>query len=192
MVTWLCLPQGIPARSLPTGVKRHIAQKYGKSNRAQAASFAAYEALTRLYRRRIGDSYAQLPDIDYMSNGRPFFAAKEAACFRFSLTHTEGLSMAVLSDQGRVGIDAEYLTYERYDLHIRLAKSRFFAGEDMGDALDRHSQTREILTLWTKKEAIAKALDMPLRMVSTKPHGHDLHVQSGLLMGHTVFSLAFE
>ncbi len=189
---FLYLPHGHAAGLLPRGVERHIEDRYGQNQQARCASLTAYGALKRLYRQYVRNPRTPLPDIAYTSDGKPYFVDPQAAHLSFSLSHTKGISVAALSDQGRVGVDAEYLSHERHGLHMRLAHSRFFAEEQLHLADNFHMQTRQILTLWTKKEALAKALQMPLVQICTAAYAGDLHVQSGSLTADTVFSLVFE
>ena len=76
--------------------------------------------------------------------GRPYLP--DFQNLDFNITHTENVAFCVLSDEGRVGIDAEYLR-EMKDAP-KIAARFFSAGE----------RQMEFFTAWTRKEAYLKYL----------------------------------
>lgn len=70
----------------------------------------------------------------------------------FSLSHSGSFAAAAFSDK-TIGIDIE----SNRDVSKKLA-ARFFASSEISEAQD----TESIIKLWTRKEALAKAFDIPL------------------------------
>ena len=82
--------------------------------------------------------------------GRPFF--KESS-LDFSISHSRGIVAVALSDSGRVGIDIEAA---EIDAKKAAQISRRYFGRD------EEISPRELLRLWTEKEAVAKLYGIPL------------------------------
>lgn len=195
MVTVLWLPSDTAARPLQKNVENHIAQKYGKGKNGQA-SFAAYEALARLYddyNRLMHRPQSILPSIAYTDEGRPYFSD---CPLDFSLTHTEGVSMAVLTDQGAVGIDAERADIKRLKSMESLARRHFFYEENTfifhrQKNLSNEERIQRFLLLWTRKEAVFKATGLPLLQVNGFRLPPFLQMTYGFLPKETVFTVVF-
>jgi len=85
-------------------------------------------------------------------HGKPYFSEDGAPCF--SLSHAGGLAVAACSDEP-CGVDLEAF---REKLDTQALSKRFFSKEDQA-SLNSHG---DFLTLWTRKEAIAKCLGKPL------------------------------
>ncbi len=88
-------------------------------------------------------------EILYSSRGKPF---DKDGNIHFSLSHSGNFAAAAFSEN-KIGIDIE----SRRDVPEKLA-DRFFSPEEIRAAQDSAS----IIKLWTRKEAISKAFDIPL------------------------------
>ncbi len=195
MVTVLWLPSDTVARPFQKNVEDHIVGKYGKGKNGQA-SFAAYEALARLYddyNRLMHRPQSVLPRIAYTDEGRPYFSD---CPLHFSLTHTDGVSMAVLTDQGTVGIDVERADIKRLKSMESLARRRFFCEENTfifhrQKNLSNEDVIKRFLLLWTRKEAVFKATGVPLLRVNGFRLPPYLQMTYGFLPQETVFTVVF-
>ncbi len=143
--------------------------------------------------------------------GRPFFASADdpqgerqagaegtdktgAAATRgafpdFNLSHSGGFAAAVIGD-GRVGIDLQQVNP---NIDAAALGRRFFA-EDEADAIERAAaQARRVdlfFSLWTKKEAVGKALgDGLARTLAGLPTTHKVNAERRM-MGDKPFHLA--
>lgn len=190
MITVLFLPTDTPARPMQEAVMEHIAKKYGQNADAVKKSLAAYEALARLYDdfcRQRGKPCTSLPSVTYTEEGRPFFSD---CSLSFSLSHTEGMAAAVLSDGGRVGIDIERARPDKETLHRRLFEKKFFEEERRLWGADTFEDA--FLKIWTTKEAVAKATDQPILSVNTAKLPRGLALWQGKALSGATFSLAAE
>lgn len=159
MTEILILPVNTKVRCLPEEVLAHIDEKHGEK---KAESFAAYEALSQLSLLfHLSKSNRRLPLIKYERTGKPFFP--EFPSISFSLSHTEGMAAAIMSDQEEVGIDIEKIKLEKLPSYRMIAKSRFFEQEQKKVSASQNSELEEIksfLSIWTQKEAAAKVLQL--------------------------------
>ncbi len=99
--------------------------------------------------------------------GKPYFA--ELPYF-FSLSHSDGLSVAVLSDKP-IGIDLEWLSDNR-DV-LRLSK-RFFTLSEHDAVCSSQDAKKEFYSLWTKHEALAKISGDGLASICRDPLSSDV------------------
>ncbi len=76
--------------------------------------------------------------------GRPYLPDYPA--LDFNITHTKGIAFCVLSDEGRVGIDAEFIRDMKDSPRVA---ARFFSGGE---------RQMEFFTAWTRKESYLKYL----------------------------------
>lgn len=84
-------------------------------------------------------------------NGKPYF---ESSDIHFNISHSHGSVAVAVSDVGEIGIDIETTDVPR-DKALRLAK-RFFSESESSLCPDSFPR------LWTRKEAAAKLLGIPL------------------------------
>ena len=173
MTDILILPVNTAVRRLPEEVLAHISEKHGKH---REESFAAYEALFRLSLSfHFSKSNCRLPYIEYDQQGRPYFP--EFPSVSFSLSHTDGMAAAVMSDEEDVGIDIERICPEKLDSYRLIAQSRFFACEQQMILENRGSAWEEIksfLSIWTLKEAAAKVLQKPVLSLNSTAFSPDI------------------
>lgn len=98
--------------------------------------------------------------------GRPFLADQPRGRdeIDFNLTHSGGLALIALARTGRVGVDLEKI---RSDIdHASMAKRFLGPGEDaLIESLPEHAGRRAFYTRWTRREAYAKAADIPIPRV---------------------------
>lgn len=94
--------------------------------------------------------------------GRPEVTGPaDATRWRFSLTHTEGLTAVAITSTADIGLDAERFSSREHNIDIA---RRFFASSE-ADALGSLSpdrQRRAFFDYWTLKEAYIKALGVGL------------------------------
>ncbi len=129
-----------------------------------AASLALMRAL-----RELGISER---NCEYTENefGKPYF--KNHSELHFSLSHTNGLSIAVLSDTP-VGVDCERSSRE---ISPAVAK-RFFSFTEVV------AYQASLISLWTAKEAYSKCLGMPFAECAKKielPFFENKLIQNGI------------
>ena len=79
--------------------------------------------------------------------GKPFFPAPYSD-FRFNLSHTEGLALCALSDEGEVGVDIEVIKPRKEGL------PRYVMSEEEFAAFD--GTWEDFTRIWTLKEALVK------------------------------------
>lgn len=85
-------------------------------------------------------------DLLYAESGKPYLKNHPV---EFNITHTDGLVMIAVSDDGEVGVDAEYL-YRDNDAE-KIAEKYFFPQER-----EQIKTRKHFFTLWTKKESAIK------------------------------------
>ena len=171
----LILPANTAIRRLPEEVLLHIEEKHGKNS---AESFAAYEALSQLALSfHLSKSNRRLPFVHYGANGKPCFS--EYPQISFSLSHSDGMAAAVMSDSLDVGIDIERIHLRKLDSYRLIAKSRFFEGERKKLLENSSTELEEIkcfLSIWTQKEAVAKIIQKPPLSLDTSSFSSDFHI----------------
>ena len=113
-------------------------------------SLAARVLLDRLLESKSIPTSAEALQKDGL--GKPFLPIDN---IEISITHSEGLvAVALSAGEGKVGIDAE--PKDRYDREkqIKLAE-RFFSESERGQLFDENDP-RSFVSIWTRKEAVAK------------------------------------
>ena len=143
------------SEALPFG-KAEAERRQKLSPHAFRESVGAALALSELTARR---SYAPPLTVIRTAHGKPKF--EDGSLPSFNLSHTDGLSAAVLGDResGAVGIDVQIRKpIRRADAIV----SRFFSREEQArwKASDRSDEV--FFVLWTQKEAAAKLCGDPL------------------------------
>ena len=173
MTDILILPINTAVRRMPDEVLAHISEKHGEHCEE---SLAAYEALSRLSLSfHLSKSNRRLPFVKYSQQGKPFFP--DFPTVSFSLSHTDGMAAAVMSDEEDVGIDIERICPEKLDSYRLIAQSRFFACEQKAILENRGSKLEEIksfLSIWTLKEAAAKVLQLPILSLNSAAFSPDI------------------
>ena len=98
------------------------------------------------------------------SHGKPFLTGGP----EFNLSHCEDLALIAVAPAGRaVGVDAEKV---RSFQDMRSIEERYFSAEERGflAAAGPAERARRFLTLWTRREAAAKALGLDLQAALTR------------------------
>lgn len=94
----------------------------------------------------------------YSPRGRPMLAATDAAPLDFNLTHSAGVALLAVS-RSRVGVDVESLRRPPPDI-MGIATRYFSPTESTAlSHLPPVARWRAFVTAWTRKEAVAKAID---------------------------------
>ncbi len=103
--------------------------------------------------RLVGGLGLDAHEIKRDKNGRPYFNAPNAVSF--SLSHSEGLCIAAVTDKGdnRVGADIEVIRE-----HGRMSElaARFFTEREQKRLSAAEDRQNEFFKIWTQKEAAAK------------------------------------
>ena len=103
-----------------------------------------------------------LPPVGRSSRGKPCFPGREGRWF--SLSHSGGLALCALSDDGPVGVDVELVRPRRAGLPAYALSPGELARFD--------GSWRDFYRMWTLKESWCKREDAPLfppRRVETPP-----------------------
>ncbi len=97
----------------------------------------------------------------YGPHGKPILASHPAV--NFNLAHTRELAILAISRTHQVGVDIECInrTLDYDPLARRYFTAHEYANLQLMPAVDRQ---RAFLTVWTRKEAIAKALGLGLHL----------------------------
>ncbi|HOY65815.1 MAG TPA: 4'-phosphopantetheinyl transferase superfamily protein [Candidatus Ozemobacteraceae bacterium] len=121
--------------------------------------------------------------IDVEEGGRPRLRGPEPCLF--SVSHSRDCLVIAIADTGRLGVDVEH---SRPDTDIAAIVRRFFRPDEREawDHLDEGSRTAAFLRLWTRKEAILKALGLGLTGLDR------LSIDPGEALSHPVRWLAGE
>ena len=92
--------------------------------------------------------WAELPPMERGEKGKPFFPDHPAR--RFNLSHTGGVALCALSDEGEVGVDVDLVRPRRETLPAYVMSESELAAFDGSWA--------EFYRIWTLKEAYVKYL----------------------------------
>jgi len=97
----------------------------------------------------------------YSERGRPILAAPDMALLDFNLTHAGDVALLAIS-RGRVGVDVESLRRRPPD--VMAVASRYFSPGELTSltCLPPAARWRMFVTIWTRKEAVAKAIGVGL------------------------------
>ncbi|MBO5967732.1 MAG: 4'-phosphopantetheinyl transferase superfamily protein [Clostridia bacterium] len=132
---------------------------FGEAERARLVAIrngnAKRESLSALLALR---SLCALEDLTILrdENGKPRFSADGAP--QFSLSHAGGLAVAAICEQASIGVDLELA---RNTMNPAAVAARFFTEAEQKE----FSEQGDFFALWTKKEAKAKCLGVPLPSV---------------------------
>ena len=106
--------------------------------------------------------WSGLPEVVRSGRGKPLFARMN--CHWFSLSHSGGLALCALSDEGPVGVDIELVRPRREGFPAYVLSPAELARFD--------GSWEEFARLWTLKESWCKREDIPLyppRRLETPP-----------------------
>lgn len=154
-------PDGLAA--LLSAPERARAQRLAAPDRWVAAR----AALRLVLAERLGTAPARVA-FEEGPHGKPAVAG-----LRFNLSHSGATALIAVADEAEVGVDVERTNRRSHAIERTLT-----AGERAGlDGGDRHLQ---LLRIWCRKEALAKALGRglgwaPERFDTSRPEGHVLH-----------------
>jgi len=150
------LPPPLPDETERAGrfAKAELRDRYLQSHRALRAILSSVTGAA--------------PRIAVAANGKPWLP--DTPQWRFNLSHSRGLALAAVARDVEVGVDVEYLRAERdWEAIVERffpasAAAEFFAGaeEDRG---------RQFFRLWTRLEAMWKALGVGLQGASQEIEG---------------------
>ena len=96
-----------------------------------------------------------LNQLKYTEKGKPFFDDKVS----FSLGYTDGCTVLVLSKESKVGVDIEKIK----PIVIKDYKD-YFSAKEWEAILNAADQELQFYRLWTRKEALAKAIGLGMFM----------------------------
>lgn len=134
---------------------------FGIGDAASRARFATSRCvLRRLISVAAGGDPAQF-EIARQSNGRPYLRGYDQ--FELSVSHTGGIVVAGISTIGLIGVDIESNTRRVHS--VELAERACTPRERSALArLAPCERPRELIRLWTLKEAYTKAIGLGLRL----------------------------
>jgi len=178
---WRVPLQGTHDLTLLSAPERARHQRYVNPVAAQGFA-AARSALRRLLAARLGVDAGSLR-IEAGPQGKPFLPDHPAT--RFNVTHAGGLALIALCDACEVGIDLEWPA--SFATEGPLASIACNAAERRW--LDAHPRdaARALGRLWTRKEALLKALGTGL---VHEPARVDLSTQIEVSRGETTLDAA--
>ncbi|MHC0432324.1 4'-phosphopantetheinyl transferase family protein [Streptomyces sp. O3] len=104
-------------------------------------------------------------ELAYKPGGRPYLRGIDQ--LDVSLSHTEGLLVVGLSQAGRIGVDTEPASRRMLDLGTELRVCTPHELEAL-DQVPEDRRDRELVRLWTLKEAYSKAIGQGLRFHFTE------------------------
>jgi len=127
---------------------------------------------------------------DRDANGKPMLAGRHETSPSFSLTHTRGMVACAVAPAGvAVGVDVEC---NDPAVDVQRLAARFFADSEIATlaALGDRARRERFFDLWTLKEAVVKALGVPLMpslarvtfRIDERPNGRDIRF-AGPLVG---------
>ena len=140
--------------------------------RARAARFvkpdlhrrfvAARGRLRQLLAERLHATAAELR-FDYNAHGKPRLAGDLAGALEFNLSHSGEAAVAAFSSVGPVGVDIERI---RTCVDHRGLARRFFSDAEnrLLNDLSGDPQREAFFAIWTRKEAVIKALGVGLSL----------------------------
>ncbi len=97
------------------------------------------------------------------ANGKPCLAGAAARACHFNLSHSGGLALIALSRAAPVGVDLELVGGKEPDEGL-LASCLSAAERTQWPAIAPAARPRAFLDLWTRKEAMLKAVGIGLRV----------------------------
>jgi 4'-phosphopantetheinyl transferase len=168
------------------GIVAHYADTLDAAERERAARLrdpgpwtVARGALRELLGAQLGGAPADVR-LAAGPHGKPEVAGSP---LRFNISHSRSLAVIALADEFEVGVDVERLDRRSSAVLRTLTASESAALAAAGD--DRHV---ELLRVWCRKEALAKAIGgglgwEPLRFDTTAPGGFSL-VDVAVRPGH--------
>ncbi len=154
------MQDGIPAGSAilsPEELVRMQAFRFHEHRREYAT--------TRLLVRTALSSRRQTASADWRFRANPYGKPElDPACgLEFNLSNSPGLVVCLLAEGAAVGVDAE--PYGRAEQILKLAGEVFSAAEQLQlSNLETADRLERALSLWTLKEAYAKALGLGLSL----------------------------
>lgn len=151
--------------SLPFGESEKVRLNSIKNPIYKAESLAALIALGDIVQDLSSDLNVSRTD-----NNKPYFKNSN---LHFSLSHSEGLSVAVLGDTP-VGIDIEVLDTNR---DIEKTVNRFFNESEKAILQGSADRFITFYSIWTKKEALSKISGEGLSGISNQDSSHCLSHQ---------------
>ncbi|WP_129308642.1 4'-phosphopantetheinyl transferase superfamily protein [Streptomyces sp. L2] len=123
-----------------------------------------FAASRLLVRHAVGAALSVDPgsvELSYKPGGRPYI--RGCGQIELSLSHTRDLIVVALSGRGRIGVDTELS--DRRVRYAAVERSLCSPAERARLAhLDEAARNRELLRIWTLKEAYTKALGQGMRL----------------------------
>jgi 4'-phosphopantetheinyl transferase len=157
--------------------RRHARFKFERDARL----FLISHALLRTALSDFSDSTIAPADWVFESGtyGRPEITPGEGVPgMRFNLTHTQGLAVCAVTSSADIGVDAEA---ENRNLDMAALAPRIMSPTELSrfQSASSEVQRKQFLSLWTLKEAFAKArglgLNLPVEKLSFFVNGPTIH-----------------
>ena len=153
------VPLGVPAGAFP-GLFETLTQD--ERDRAARLRFerdrrrfvVARAALRELLGRYVGTAPDQIR-FAYNPSGKPELRPEYGCSLKFNLSHSADLGVIAVTWGSEIGVDVEQIRTSDF---AEIARSFFAASEiEQLSAVPAHLQARAFFSVWTRKEAYAKA-----------------------------------
>lgn len=129
---------------LPLAIQQRIARRKRNKN----LSITGYYILQQVLERDFG---VDLKNLSFLPSGKPILEGQE---IHFSISHSQNLVGVAISRVGEIGLDIEsFRKFERID-----AAFSFFSSVEQDYILAAPQPERTLIELWSKKEALIKAM----------------------------------
>ncbi len=162
---WYQATDGLDAAAIAAAVSVLSEEERAKYSRFRfahdARDYAAAHALLRVTLSRDGDRPPSDWRFDRTPGGKPFLIEAGPRRTSFSLSHANGMVACVVTTGSEVGVDVESLDR---NVDVDELARRFFAPAEAAELAGLESGPRAVrfFDLWTLKEALSKALGLPL------------------------------
>lgn len=157
---------------LPIALQQHISKR--KQKHKQLLSLTGYWMLQQVLEKDFGST---LQDLVFLDSGKPILKGQE---IHFSISHSKTLVGVAISSIGNIGLDIEpFRKFEK----VTSAFS-FFSKAEQDFILATPQPERSLIELWSKKEALIKALGSQMFDDASKT---DVRFSTGTCAGQHFF-----
>ena len=157
---------------LPLVLQQHIAKR--KQKHKQLLSLTGYWMLQQVLEKDFGTT---LESLVFLDSGKPILKGYD---IYFSISHSKNLVGLVISTSGNIGLDIEpFRKFEK----VASAFS-FFSKAEQDFILASPQPERSLIELWSKKEALIKALGSQMFDDASKT---DVRFSTGTCTGQHFF-----
>ena len=157
---------------LPLVLQQHIAKR--KQKHKQLLSLTGYWMLQQVLEKDFGTTLASLV---FWDSGKPVLNGQD---IYFSISHSKNLVGLAISTLGNIGLDIEpFRKFEKIE-----SAFSFFSKAEQDFILATPQPERSLIELWSKKEALIKALGSQMFDDASKT---DVRFSTGTCVGQHFF-----